>query len=94
MGKPTNSNVPKIRFKGFEGEWNEISLGRLLNFKNGYNASKSQYGTGEKFINVLDIIRNDYITYDRIIGRVLISTKEFEKNKYPTINSPAATAIH
>jgi type I restriction enzyme S subunit len=81
MAQPTNSNVPNIRFKGFEGDWDEMPMGRLLTFKNGYNGSKSQYGRGEKFINVLDIIRNDYITYDRIIGRVSISPKEFGKNE-------------
>jgi type I restriction enzyme, S subunit len=81
MAKPTNSKVPKIRFRGCVAEWEETPMGRLLTFKNGYNASGSQYGRGEKFINVLDIIRNDFITYDKIIGRVAITPKEFEKNK-------------
>ncbi len=30
-------------------------MGELLSFKNGYNAEKAQYGSGVKFINVLDI---------------------------------------
>lgn len=81
MSEQTTSKVPQIRFKGFDGEWSEMPMGQLLTFKNGYNASKCQYGRGEKFINVLDIIRNDYITYDRIIGRVLIPLKEFAKNE-------------
>lgn len=81
MTEPTSNKVPKIRFKGFEEEWEEMPMRRLLTFKNGYNASKRQYGRGEKFINVLDIIRNDFITYDNIIGRVSISPKEFAKNE-------------
>ena len=79
MAEQAASQVPQIRFKGFEGDWSEMPMGQLLTFKNGYNASKSQYGWGEKFINVLDIIRNDYITYDKIIGRVSIPLKEFAK---------------
>ena len=30
MTEPTNSKVPKIRFKGFEGEWDEKPIGEIL----------------------------------------------------------------
>ncbi|WP_348224482.1 restriction endonuclease subunit S [Vibrio parahaemolyticus] len=73
-------NVPKLRFEEFSENWQAIELGELMNFKNGINASKEQYGRGVKFINVLDIIENDYITYDRIVGSVDVEDKEFEKN--------------
>ena len=76
-----NKIIPKLRFPEFEGEWENKKLGRLLTFKNGLNASKEQYGRGVKFINVLDIITNDYITYDNIIGQVDVSPKEIDKNK-------------
>lgn len=78
--KPS-AQAPKLRFPGFEGEWKDVAMGELLSFKNGYNAEKEQYGTGVKFINVLDIIQNDYITHDRIIGSVTIPEKDFEKNE-------------
>ena len=52
-------------------EWKKLD--DLLSFKNGINASKENYGRGYKFINVLDIIENDYITNDRIIGSVNVS---------------------
>ncbi|MBN7810850.1 restriction endonuclease subunit S [Algoriphagus sp. H41] len=74
-------NVPKLRFPGFGQDWQEKSLGQLLEFKNGFNASKESYGSGEKFINVLDIIQNDFITHDKIIGSVQLSLSEFEKYK-------------
>lgn len=77
----TSAQVPKLRFPGFEGEWKAVAMGELLSFKNGYDAEKEQYGTGMKFIKVLDIIQNDYITHDRIIGCVTIPEKDFEKNK-------------
>ena len=73
--------VPELRFPSFEGEWSETAMGELMTFKNGYNAAKEQYGSGRKFINVLDIIENDFITHDTIIGSVEIPEKDFEKNK-------------
>ena len=52
-------NVPEIRFRGFDGEWEEKKLGDLLEFKNGLNADKNAYGNGVKFISVLDILNNN-----------------------------------
>lgn len=74
-------NVPKLRFPEFKGEWKKTYLGKFLTFKNGINADKSSYGSGYKFINVLDIISDAPIVHDSIIGKVSISNKEFEKNK-------------
>lgn len=73
--------VPEIRFEGFGGEWEDKELEELLSFKNGINASKEQYGKGLKFINVLDIINNQFITHSNIIGLVDVSDDVFEKNK-------------
>ncbi|PPB88133.1 restriction endonuclease subunit S [Acinetobacter soli] len=74
-------SVPKLRFKEFDGAWSEILFQDLFIFKNGVNASKEQYGSGIKFINVLDIINNpNGITYDSIIGSVNITSKEIDKN--------------
>jgi len=75
-----DKRVPDLRFPGFEGAWEEKTLEDFLTFKNGLNASKDSYGSGYKFINVLDIINNDYITYDKIIGSVNVSKDEFYKN--------------
>ena len=71
----------KLRFPEFDGEWEEKKLGDVLLFKNGLNASKEKYGKGEKYISVLDIINNQYINYENIIGRVEVTEKEFESNK-------------
>ena len=74
-------SVPKLRFKEFDGAWSETLFQDLFIFKNGVNASKEQYGSGIKFINVLDIINNpNGITYDSIIGSVNITSKEIDKN--------------
>src|SRR5690554_3361773 len=76
----TRQLTPQLRFPEFEGEWEEKKLDSLLEFKNGINASKEDYGFGYKFINVLDIIENDFITYDKIRGEVNVSQEVFEKN--------------
>jgi type I restriction enzyme S subunit len=63
LGWRIDMSVPKLRFKEFKGEWEVKKLEELLLFKNGINATKEQYGKGVKFINVMDIINNDFITY-------------------------------
>ncbi|GGG09033.1 type I restriction endonuclease subunit S [Dokdonia pacifica] len=71
---------PELRFPEFDGDWFETSLEQLMTFKNGVNAGKENYGFGYKFINVLDIIENDFIVHDLINDSVNISKDEFEKN--------------
>lgn len=73
------NKTPKLRFKEFIGDWEVKKLGDLLEFKNGINASKEQYGYGRKFINVLDILNNNYITHENIIGKVDVDDSTFEK---------------
>ncbi|MBE7170141.1 MAG: restriction endonuclease subunit S [Williamsia sp.] len=76
-----DETVPQLRFAEFResGEWEEKRLDQLLQFKNGLNASKELYGKGVKFINVLDILQNEFITYEMIIGSVDVS-EEIVKN--------------
>lgn len=77
---PQYKHIPQLRFPGFEGEWEKKRLDSLLEFKNGINASKEQYGRGYKFINVLDILENDFITHNKIIGSVNVDAET--ANKY------------
>ncbi|NNV58007.1 restriction endonuclease subunit S [Limnovirga soli] len=70
---------PNLRFPHFKDEWENYQLGNLLEFKNGINASKEQYGRGYKFINVLDILNNDFITHEKIIGSVEVDESIAEK---------------
>ncbi|MCO5947938.1 restriction endonuclease subunit S [Mucilaginibacter flavidus] len=75
------NKTPKLRFPGFDGEWQLKNLEHFLSFKNGINADKERYGKGIKFINVLDIINNDYLTYERILGSVDIDDETFANNE-------------
>ncbi len=74
------SNAPELRFSQFSDDWIRTHLSELLDFKNGINAEKEKYGSGYKFINVLDIIDNSFITHNVIKGSVQISEDEFKKN--------------
>ncbi len=74
------SKIPKLRFKEFSWEWKEDSLWKKYIFKNWVNATKEQYWSWIKFINVLDIINNRFINYKNIIWKVNISSKEIDNN--------------
>ena len=65
--------VPNLRFREFSFPWHQTSIKDLLSFQNGINGAAEQYGKGIKYISVGDILNNDYITYDKIIGSIDIS---------------------
>lgn len=58
--------------------WEKNSLDSLFEFKNGLNTEKEQYGNGYKFVNVIDVFRNDILTESKIIGRVQVTDKQLE----------------
>ena len=74
------SCVPKLRFPHFTTPWKATPLSRLLRFQNGVNAPAEKYGRGVRFVSVSDIIQNDYVTYDNIVGSVDIDTATLERN--------------
>ena len=63
-------NVPPLRFPEFSGEWEKHLTTDFFEFKNGLNPDVKRFGTGIKFISVMDILNNRYITYDKIISSV------------------------
>ena len=68
--------VPNLRFPEFQGEWEELGLSELLDFKNGLNPKPDKFGKGIKFISVMDILNNAVITYDCIKASVDVTEKE------------------
>lgn len=62
-------------------DWEISSLGDLMEFKNGVNADKVNYGQGYKFVNVMQIIGRNKITDDNIPGKVNLSEKLFLQNR-------------
>jgi len=73
------SCVPELRFPHFTTPWETTPLSRLLRFQNGVNAPAEKYGRGVKFVSVSDIIQNDYVTYDNIVGCVDIDDATLER---------------
>ena len=63
-------NVPPLRFPKFSGEWEKHLTTDFFEFKNGLNPDVKRFGSGTKFISVMDILNNRYITYDKIISSV------------------------
>ena len=75
-GLRPKGNVPNLRFPEFQGEWEELGLSELLDFKNGLNPKPNKFGKGIKFISVMDILNNAVITYDCIKASVDVTEKE------------------
>lgn len=65
--------VPNLRFNEFSLSWHQMRIIDLLSFQNGINGTPEQYGKGIKYISVGDILNNDYITYDKIVGSIDIN---------------------
>ncbi|MEF1283776.1 restriction endonuclease subunit S [Vibrio sp. M250220] len=57
-----DKNVPEIRFKGFNGEWEERSLGGIGTLKNGMNFDKSAMGHGYPFVNLQDVFGKNEVS--------------------------------
>ena len=54
-------------------------MSEYLEFKNGLNPSAKSFGEGIKFISVMDILNNPFITYDCIRASVAATDKEKEE---------------
>ena len=76
MSKQIN-NTPS-KHNEVPSDWEVMELGKIFDFKNGINAGKERYGKGVKFINVMEVIYNDYITSEMIPGSVQISDEQKE----------------
>lgn len=64
----------------FPSDWKSIKLGDIVNFKNGHNSDKESYGSGIKFINVMDVINSSSIDYENIQG--VVNINEMNKSNY------------
>ncbi|WP_210727842.1 restriction endonuclease subunit S [Vagococcus lutrae] len=77
----TINKQPKIRFKGYTDEWQQRKLNEFMDFSNGINAPKENYGKGRKMISVMDILSPNKITYQNIRNSVSVSEAIESKNK-------------
>ena len=77
----TEKRVPDLRFKGFIEDWEQRTLTTLMDFSNGINAPKENYGKGRKMISVMDILSKEPISYDNIRNSVEVDSKTESNNK-------------
>ena len=56
--------------------WRKVHLGEIMEFKNGLNTEKGNYGRGIKFVNVMDIFRSNYLYSCDVIGSVQASENQ------------------
>lgn len=76
------SNVPKLRFKEFDGDWEDKRLFTLSEngFSNGAFNDPKKVGSGYKIINVKDMYIDGTINTDSLT-KVALEEKEFLKNR-------------
>ncbi len=55
--------------------WQEVRLGDIMEFKNGLNTEKGNYGKGVKFVNVMDVFKFNYLYEHNVVGSVQVSEK-------------------
>ena len=70
--------VPRIRFKGFEEDWEQRKLGDIGTLKNGMNFSKEAMGTGFPFVNLQDVFGNTIIDISQL-GLAMASPSQLKK---------------
>lgn len=71
--------VPEVRFPGFNDDWEQRKLGEVLEFQNGFNGGRKAFGEGIALISVMDILNNQFITYDSIRGKATVTDDEFKR---------------
>lgn len=54
-------------------EWDAVPFSQLFSFTNGVNAAKESYGTGYRFVNVLEPITHSHLYGPEIPGRVEVT---------------------
>jgi type I restriction enzyme S subunit len=74
------SGYKKTKLGLIPEDWQLKKLGKLFSFRNGVNASKEDYGQGIKFVNVMDVLENTFITQEKILGSVRLTHKQIKKN--------------
>ena len=63
MFPQTGETTPRVRFKGFEGEWEKVQIGKLGDTYSGLTGkSKSDFGSGKaQYITFLNVLTNAHI---------------------------------
>jgi type I restriction enzyme, S subunit len=60
--------------------WKQVTLGDLFDFKNGLNSEKENFGHGVRFINIMEILKHDFLVAEDIPGRINVDPKRNKEN--------------
>jgi type I restriction enzyme, S subunit len=70
--------IPELRFPEFDGEWETKSLGDIGQLKNGVNKSKSDFGHGYPFVNLMDVFGKKVLRSNSGLSLVNLNQSELE----------------
>ena len=66
--------------KNIPNGWKRVTLGDLFDFKNGLNSEKENFGHGVRFINIMEILKHDFLVAENIPGRINVDPKRNQEN--------------
>ena len=81
MGEQTASKVPQIRFKGFEGAWEEDQLGERVEFFSGltYSPRSVQKGVGTLVLRSSNVKNGEIVDADNVyVDPSIVNSKNVE----------------
>ena len=70
--------APRLRFRGFQEDWELCKVEEFYDFKNGLNKEKEFFGSGVPIVNFVDVFHNRGLTPEMLKGRVTLSKKEIK----------------
>lgn len=73
-----DEKVPKIRFDGFTGDWEQRKVGDYYEFKNGLNKGKEFFGMGTPIVNFTDVFHKRGLLVSDLQGKVTLEQKEID----------------
>lgn len=71
--------VPKLRFNGFNENWNEDKFENIFDIKNGLNKGKDYFGKGIQILNYMDVNNYELNTENTIKGLVELNDEEIKR---------------
>ncbi|WP_085086345.1 restriction endonuclease subunit S [Mycolicibacter senuensis] len=69
----------KTRLPGFAAPWKAVSVGDLMEFRNGLNKASQFFGSGTPIVNFMDVMNGPLITTRDVGGRVTLTGDEIKR---------------
>lgn len=91
MSKPANNKVPELRFKGFEGEWEDKTLGESGDTQSGVGFPDAEQGgkSGIPFFKVSDMSRTGN-EHEMLSSNNYVTEAQLKRKKWTPISDVPA----